>query len=190
MRGSATSRAGVGSSGSCVAKALRHHLVVAPAVSGRRGTSRQFTLAPPIHSEVKPPCEWPATPMRLGSITGPQVASPRRKLMASLEVDRALPQSIGEISDVRVIRVGAIVIDRRHDVTALGEVLAEPGIKQRIAAAPMREHDQRMRAFSQVWGGVAGEVQTDEERHHPGRAAIVFLGRIVQPTATIADRHR
>src|SRR6476661_1663033 len=41
------------------------------------------TLAPPTHSAVKPPCEWPATPMRLASIRLPQNGSSSRKLMLS-----------------------------------------------------------------------------------------------------------
>src|SRR5215472_10002357 len=66
-RGSCTSSAGAASSGS----SLRKYSGTIGLLRQPRWKARYFsglTRAPPTQSAVKPPCEWPATPIRPASI--------------------------------------------------------------------------------------------------------------------------
>jgi hypothetical protein len=97
-----------------------------------------LTLGPPSQSAVNPPCEWPATPIR----SGVDIFSPERvvqeKTDVEADIDRPLPQPVGEIGDRRIIGVGAIVVRRGDDVAVRRKELGEPGIIESVAPASMR----------------------------------------------------
>jgi hypothetical protein len=48
------------------------------------------------------------------------------------DIERALPELVGEIDDVRIVGVGAVVIGRGDDVTVGGQRLGEPGVIEGI----------------------------------------------------------
>jgi len=97
-RGSCTSSAGRASSGS----SLRRYSGTIGLLRQPRWKARYFsglTRAPPTQSAVKPPCEWPATPIRSASIDLPRIGSFSRKLMLRATSRGALPELVREIGD-------------------------------------------------------------------------------------------
>src|SRR4030095_13748017 len=84
---------------------------------------------------------------------------------AEADIAWTLPQLVREIGDRRVVRVGAVVIERGHDVAARSQRLGEPGVIKAVAAAPVREHDERtLRAVEYRLGGLV-KIEVGEERH-------------------------
>jgi hypothetical protein len=102
------------------------------------------------------------------------------------DVDRTLPQLVGEVGDRGVIGVGPVVIGRGDDIAMRGKRLCEPGILQRVRAAPMRQHDQRTFFVGLSERGVFVEFEIDEVRQSIRRRCVVDRGRIEHDHSQLA----
>src|SRR6266511_310340 len=81
------------------------------------------------------------------------------------DVAWTLPQLVREIGDRRVVGVGAVVIEPGHDVAARSEGLGEPGIVEAVAAASVREHDERTLRAVECSIHVLVKIEVGEERY-------------------------
>jgi hypothetical protein len=81
------------------------------------------------------------------------------------DVARTLPELVREICNRGVVGVGAVMIERGHDVAARREKLAEPGIVEAVAAASVREHDERTLDVVERRLGIVVKGEVGEERH-------------------------
>src|SRR5262249_23511416 len=85
-------------------------------------------------------------------------------------VARALPELVCEVGNRRVVGVGAVMVERGHDVTVRSQKLGEPGVIEAIAAAPVGEHDERMLRGAERRLGILVKVELGEERYGKRRS--------------------
>ena len=143
-----------------VAKIRRHRLIVLPALlEGEELVGIDLGAADPERGEAALRMAGDADAIRVDRLAPHGVL--QQKVDGERDVARPLPDLVGEVSDRLVVSVGAIVIEAGHDIALAGERLGEPGILQRVRAAPMREHHQRITALAQL--GVPVEMQIGEE---------------------------
>ena len=85
------------------------------------------------------------------------------------DVARTLPELVREIGNRRVVGVGAVMIERGHNVAARRQKLAEPGVVEAVAAASVREHDEWTLGAVERWLGILVKIEVGEERHDEAR---------------------
>src|SRR6266403_2753073 len=81
------------------------------------------------------------------------------------DVARTLPELVREICNRRIVGVGAVMIGRGHNVAARRQKLAEPSVVEAVAAASVREHDERTLDAVERRLDVLVEIEVGEERH-------------------------
>ena len=89
----------------------------------------------------------------------------QEKVDVEADIDRALPELVGEIGDGRIVAVGPPMIGRGDDIAVRGEGLREPGVREPGAAPPMRQHDERPLLAVEGNLRVLVERELGEERH-------------------------
>src|SRR5262249_60711495 len=100
------------------------------------------------------------------------------------DVAWTLPELVREICNIRIISVGAVMIERGHDVAARSQRLGEPGVIKAVAAASMREHDEGTLRAVECRLHILVKVQLGEEWHDEWR------GRAVLDCGGIKHRQR
>src|SRR5262249_9319308 len=92
------------------------------------------------------------------------------------DVAWTLPELVREICNIRVISVGAVMIERGHDVAARSQRLGEPGVVKAVAAASMREHDEWTLRAVECRLRILVKVQLGEEWHDEWRGRVADCG--------------
>src|SRR5262245_12676921 len=147
-----------------VAQIFRHHLIVAPAaLEGEVLVVIDPRAADPERGEAALRMAGGADPIRVDGLAPERVV--QQQADAEADVARALPELVREVGDRRVVRVGAVMVERGYDVTTPSQKLGEPGVKEAVAAAPVGEHDERMLRGARRRLGVLVKVELGEERH-------------------------
>ena len=124
----------------------RNLLIVLPALlEGEELVGIDLGAADPERGEAALRMTGDADPLRVDRLAPHLVL--QQKVYCRRDVAWPLPDLVGEVGDALVVGVGPIVIEPGDDVALARERLGEPGILQRVRAAPMRKHHQRVAAL-------------------------------------------
>ena len=156
-----------------VAQMFRHHRIAAPAaLEGEVLIGLDACAADPQRGEAALRMAGHADAACVDQLAPERVVE--KKVDGEGDVARTLPELVCEIRNRRVVGVGAVMIERGHDVAARREKLAEPGVVEAVAAASVGEHDERTLDAVERRLGILVKIEIGEERHDEasgGRAA-------------------
>ena len=107
-----------------------------------------------------------ADPARVDGLAPERIG--QQKTDGETDIERALPELVGEVGDRGVPGVGAVVVERGDDVAARGQEFGEPRIVEAVAAAPVGEHDERERRAVGCDLDIPVAPEVGEERHDKG----------------------
>src|SRR5262245_27173289 len=147
-----------------VAQIFRHHRIVAPAaLEGEVLVGIDPRAADPNRREAALRMAGDADPVRVDRLAPEWVV--QQEADAEGDIARALPELVREVGNRRVVGVGAVMVERGHDIAARSQKLGEPGVIEPVAAAPVGEHDERMFRAAECWVGILVKIEIAEERH-------------------------
>src|SRR5262249_57030506 len=119
-------------------------------------------------------------PVRVDGLAPERVV--QQEADAEADVARALPELVREVGNGRVVGVGAVMVERGHDIAARSQKLGEPGVVEAVAAAPVGEHDKRMFRAAECRLGILVKIEIGEERYDKRRGGpLADRGGIEKP---------